>query len=57
MGALTPSSSEIDAEALSYPAFPEVVQLRKCHRDGVNRPRLDHAAADGSLGTMIHIAR
>jgi site-specific recombinase XerD len=37
-------------------AFPEVVRLRTCHRDGVNHSWLDHAAADGSLGTMIHIA-
>jgi hypothetical protein len=32
------------------------VRLRTCHRDGVNYPGLDHAVADGSLGTMIHIA-
>ena len=33
-----------------------LVAICKAHRDGVNHPRLDHAAADGSLGTMIHIA-
>ena len=29
----------------------------QCHWDGVDCPRLDHAAADGSLGTMVYIAR
>jgi hypothetical protein len=48
--------SEIDGRAPCYRAFFQVMPLRKCHRDGVNYPRLDHAAADGSLGTMIHIA-
>ena len=48
--------SEIDSRAPCYRAFFQVMPLRKCHRDGVNYPRLDHAAADGSLGTMIHIA-
>ena len=30
--------SEIDGPAPCYPAFPQVVWLRGCHRDEVNRP-------------------
>jgi hypothetical protein len=29
--------SEIDSQALCYPAFPLVVLLRKSYKDGVNR--------------------
>jgi Na+/H+ antiporter 1 len=35
-GALTPSLSGIDGRAPCYPAFLQVVWLRKCRRDGVN---------------------
>jgi hypothetical protein len=56
-GVITAMRPEIDSEAPCYLASPEVVRLRQCHRDEVNRPGLDHAAAAGSLGTMIHIAR
>ena len=32
------SLSEMDGQALCYPAFPLVVPLRKSYRDGVNLP-------------------
>jgi hypothetical protein len=33
---MTSSLSEIDSQALCYPAFPLVMRLRKPYKDGVN---------------------
>jgi hypothetical protein len=58
MGQGTSSLSEIDSEALCYPAFCQVVPLREWHRDGVNRrlraaPLLPVDRAHSTTGTTV----